>query len=408
MEALNDREHPEFKPRSQRSVEINRVDDKVVASKEEIGPFGIRAWGEKILDESLVSLRRDKGEVKSPPSSLREFVKALKTIVKEIEKGHSEEKRFIDTAHNNTRLISSGDSLERFTEEFKGPESQPYKQSDGKPIILDLPEEGGRKHLSIAEKRIMSARASGNQDANKETGELFIMRDGDRARPSSTPLPDSAPLSPLDEKTLLGPSIREMSERQRKLPKGQFTSDLVFHSTQAVSKKGDNGARLQSTSHASNVPDLEFARRVAEHTARAVRNGEQSVKLRLHPPELGRVKIELHVDPKDHLVRATFIADAKEVKGLLEQHHYILRDTLAQHGYHLQDFSVHQSPPDSDVGNGMGWSSSWEHHGSDQQANQEGHLSSPQWSFIADEESDGERGSIEGVLLGNNGLSIRV
>jgi len=69
-----------------------------------------------------------------------------------------------------------------------------------------------------------------------------------------------------------------------------------------------------------------------------MRNGEGSVSLRLHPPMLGRVDVNMSMN--DGQLNATFKADQIVTRDILLQNIHVLRESLAEQGIRVANFSV--------------------------------------------------------------------
>ena len=148
---------------------------------------------------------------------------------------------------------------------------------------------------------------------------------------------------------------------------------------------------------------------VAKNVTNALKTGEHLVKMRLHPPELGMIRAELRVDATDNVVRATFLADVKDIRGLLEQHHHLLRETLMQHGYRLHDFSVQSLTSDANLDNSLGWfggAGNGHHKGTNARGDapwRQGHVLTSR-----DKDRQDDPISTSQASITNAGLSIRV
>ena len=69
-----------------------------------------------------------------------------------------------------------------------------------------------------------------------------------------------------------------------------------------------------------------------------LKNGQSSVKLQLHPQELGSLKIDLKVDGAS--VRATIVAENHQVQQILGSNSSELKQSLADQGFNLDKFEV--------------------------------------------------------------------
>lgn len=91
-------------------------------------------------------------------------------------------------------------------------------------------------------------------------------------------------------------------------------------------------------------PQLQLtAARVARGLETALAQGGGTVRLHLHPPELGTVRIQMHV--QDGLVRASFTTTNPTVQMLLSHRLDQLRLALERHGMTVDRLDVHLQPP---------------------------------------------------------------
>ena len=112
----------------------------------------------------------------------------------------------------------------------------------------------------------------------------------------------------------------------------------------SLTTEGTAGARVQAlspfmlgTSQSSN-PAMEPQFRVAQQLIIMTANGESRTRLNLHPPELGRLQIEISVE--SNKLSATLVTETQVVKELMESHLGQLRQHLSQHDLHLENFQV--------------------------------------------------------------------
>jgi len=80
-----------------------------------------------------------------------------------------------------------------------------------------------------------------------------------------------------------------------------------------------------------------------------LKRGDDGVVIRLHPPSLGSIKVE--ITTKEHEVRAALVADSAAVRDILAGAQSELKAALGEAGLALQEFSVSVGG-----GDGRGWS----------------------------------------------------
>ena len=81
-----------------------------------------------------------------------------------------------------------------------------------------------------------------------------------------------------------------------------------------------------------------LANQVGRQLSRALLRGDRVIRLRLKPPELGAVKIEM--DIKDNVLRLEMIAENSTVKELLLSSVHELRNTLTEQGIKIEGLDV--------------------------------------------------------------------
>jgi len=81
-------------------------------------------------------------------------------------------------------------------------------------------------------------------------------------------------------------------------------------------------------------PQLQVAQRLIAMST----NGTHRARLRLHPPELGHIRIDLTLE--HNRVSAALMTETQAAKELLQAHMGQLRQHLAQHGLQLEDFQL--------------------------------------------------------------------
>ncbi len=127
--------------------------------------------------------------------------------------------------------------------------------------------------------------------------------------------------APVNETDLLSP-LSDTGAKTGSLSDTPLTPGVLLSHLNA---RGPSGINL-SAPLASHV-----ATQVAAHIGHAVRDGQNEFKIRLDPPELGRidVKLEMHQDGR---VSALLAADNEQTLQLFERHHGLLERALQDAG----------------------------------------------------------------------------
>ena len=112
----------------------------------------------------------------------------------------------------------------------------------------------------------------------------------------------------------------------------------------SLAAEGTAGARVQARSplmcgkSQSSNSAMEPQFKVAQQLVIMTENGESRTRLSLHPPELGRIQIEISVE--SNKLSAILVTETQVVKELMESHLGQLRQHLAQHDLRLENFQV--------------------------------------------------------------------
>ncbi|MBF0525172.1 MAG: flagellar hook-length control protein FliK [Deltaproteobacteria bacterium] len=81
---------------------------------------------------------------------------------------------------------------------------------------------------------------------------------------------------------------------------------------------------------------------IVERAAVTIKNGTQSLRIALDPPNLGHLDVDVRIH--ENQVRATLVADSSSVKEALEQNLSQLKESFAQHGLKIDKFEVFVNP----------------------------------------------------------------
>lgn len=176
---------------------------------------------------------------------------------------------------------------------------------------------------------------------------------GDRYFPS---LPDDSPLKPgikppaaqpaIFQKDVAGGFDRPFGDPGERIEGDQ---DLDFSKTaNLLPGKGEKGYEPVSLKSAA-IPNpkesllaksdrVDFSHQVFRAMILPSRNGTEKIRLRLDPPELGHLYLE--VTRENESVKATFWTENPVNRGLLEANRGDLRRALEEHGFRLERFDV--------------------------------------------------------------------
>lgn len=189
--------------------------------------------------------------------------------------------------------------------------------------------------------------------------ETAASADGEKGRRRETAQPVNAPkeaapttTAPADQVAL--PSIGAAndgdggeSERRSPQPQQQPQTGLAVNSSQesadAAAPRFSDQLLLRSTGQADRTIQLDSVQqaRFIDRVARAVQAAEgrgEPIRLRLHPPELGALKLELRV--QKGALTARLETETAAARAILVENLPVLRDRLVEQGVRIDQFEV--------------------------------------------------------------------
>ena len=122
------------------------------------------------------------------------------------------------------------------------------------------------------------------------------------------------------------------------------------HVVQSLAKTLGNESGMAQDSYTQQVID-----QIRQALPAGMKAGEGSMTLKLNPPMLGRVDVEIRM--KDGQIMASFKADQPITRDILQQNMHILKDALAEQGIKAAQFVVTTDTFDSrdHRGNPLAW-----------------------------------------------------
>jgi flagellar hook-length control protein FliK len=113
-----------------------------------------------------------------------------------------------------------------------------------------------------------------------------------------------------------------------------------------VGRANSAGSAQAASDHATALPveDTEVIGQVVRGASMMVNQGRTEVRVRLHPPELGTVRVELASD-RSNVVEARIVAERDEVRSLIERNLPQLRESLSASGVQVGTFDVSAEDP---------------------------------------------------------------
>ena len=132
-------------------------------------------------------------------------------------------------------------------------------------------------------------------------------------------------------------------------------------SSAANPTKAQSAADSEGSSQEASVQRVRFVQRVAR-AFQTLQDGGGSVRLRLHPPELGSLRMELTV--RDGIMRARMEVENNAARTAILEHLPMLRERLAQQDIRIEQFEVEIGGDSSGAGSQQPGESMSEQQGS--------------------------------------------
>ncbi len=142
----------------------------------------------------------------------------------------------------------------------------------------------------------------------------------------------------------IGPNgeIRRAGESSNNLDTDPSLDNVQMNTTgvqDGVKALSQSSRSSQSSTPLNTEMRADVLKQLESGLLQSLRLRQHKAILQLHPPELGKIHVELSVS-SNHQVSATFLADHPEVKQIIEGQMQLLRDHLAQNGFTLANVNV--------------------------------------------------------------------
>lgn len=135
-----------------------------------------------------------------------------------------------------------------------------------------------------------------------------------------------------------------------------FTWAAGLDGNEGVDTSGNINSRF-SLARITAAMQQQIVEQVSRGMMRGLQNNEHHLILKLQPPELGELRVDLHVN--NDKVSVTFAMENSQVKALLESNMQQFQDNLEKQGFSLGDFSV-SVDQQKDDGSGQSFEFAWE------------------------------------------------
>jgi flagellar hook-length control protein FliK len=153
-------------------------------------------------------------------------------------------------------------------------------------------------------------------------------------------------------------SVQTSLPSQASPPAGVPSTDGVLTRSEAAASRPSRSATPAEDSQSDAVERAQFAQRVARaFTAAADRGG--AIRLRLHPPELGSLRLELTV--RNGAMTARLETETESARTMLLENLPALKERLAGHQIKVDRFDVDwQAQSQGNLPQGSGEHSRWQ------------------------------------------------
>lgn len=125
--------------------------------------------------------------------------------------------------------------------------------------------------------------------------------------------------------------VSDTAEARPAPPDGAMTPDVLF------------AHKLAEAAEAADADGRALIDRVTSAVRAGQRGGIQRMQVRLHPPELGQLRVDLRVT--DLQLTAQLETQTVAARSMILDNLDTLRDNLALHGIQIQEFEVRVAPP---------------------------------------------------------------
>jgi flagellar hook-length control protein FliK len=244
----------------------------------------------------------------------------------------------------NTAVVSPTPLGENVIKTESGQTITIYQSSDNEEMAVATP---------LAARPSIVDQSGQRQDANSNylhsnlpnnTAKAALGAEGDQqAKNGGEQQPDPKNLSTASE---LGTEPR----LSRETAPVTFTLDgLVPTISTPTSPSTPPGAGLMKLPSGATFPESAVVDQVINHFSGARKLESGSIRLQLHPQELGELRMEIEV--KQNNVKAHITAQNPQAQEALDRHLPRLRETLAQQGLHLNEVEITVAAGDQSDGN---------------------------------------------------------
>ncbi len=156
------------------------------------------------------------------------------------------------------------------------------------------------------------------------------------------------------EAEVTSPNQRATSEGISDSPSKYNPSPTPTVRSDAAKLEGLNSAPSEVI-QADSLEPPELARKIYRLVRRSLARGDQQLKIRLDPPRMGRVDVDLRLAEEQLGIR--FTVDTEEVREVLRSHLDELHRSLGEHGWSANSVEVDLKPADREADQGESSSS---------------------------------------------------
>ncbi|MBF0551877.1 MAG: flagellar hook-length control protein FliK [Deltaproteobacteria bacterium] len=163
-----------------------------------------------------------------------------------------------------------------------------------------------------------------------------------RLGPTDDPKPTTDPVNQVLK------SFKEELDKQKEAT-GQNSGHSINDSSQVVPEVRANAVPdtgkaqpVKADQPADGLNPSRLIGQIVERAAVTIKNGTQSLRIALDPPNLGHLDVDVRIH--EGQVRATLVADSASVKEALDQNLSQLKQSFAQQGLKIDKFEVFVNP----------------------------------------------------------------
>ncbi len=280
--------------------------------------------GDKNISQMLNQLGLQAGENKSSVFTLDDFIASLEAVRKDVSSRQIETS---EVSQIETKSIAGEKPLDLLNALFKGIQSDAQKAQ--KPLFefsADQIKDEFKNNLVAAGADKLSLKAEISADiSSKEVAKEMAALLGEK---ENTPA-DKIGSQLKETKGLL----KQSQVGETKIVENSQLSTSDLKSNTAI----DNLNNLKSNAQLKNLPTY-VTNQVTKSLVRAINQGENTLRIQLNPPELGRLMMT--IDNSGETLKVNIVTESLAAKDILTSNAGELKNVLSSAGVNLEQFDV--------------------------------------------------------------------